>query len=356
MRFSTRLVPILCLGLGAAMLSGCYFLDSEPVPEVSSYDLDLPQLRALSLAGTGELPVEVRLEEVATASLPGKLMMAGKSWDGVEMAHVVFQVLWADGRYLLIDSAQDREMHEATPGGDAFQDTAWQNIVTAMEGATQIVITHEHPDHLGGIARHPRPDAIAPLVRLTGDQLANDAALEAVDFPDALREQLVPLDYEDVVVIAPGVVLKKAPGHTPGSQMVFVTFGDGRERLFVGDVVWNLDAILELRYRTRLVTDWVIGEDREAAIHQLRALRDLHDQGGVDIVVSHDRRTHRSAGIAQGFALPTNRSAAGPAVDVEPAGRSHADVTHIFRDGLSSSASRRLPTSASATRDAPEKS
>ena len=83
MRIPKRLVPILCVWPIAALLSGCYFLDSEPVPEVSNYDLDLPQLRALSLSGSGELPVEVRLEEIATATLPGKLMMAGKSWDGV---------------------------------------------------------------------------------------------------------------------------------------------------------------------------------------------------------------------------------------------------------------------------------
>ena len=312
MRNRKRFARALGLWLVLVLVSGCYFLDSEPVPEVSNYDLDLPRLRALSLGGSGELPVDVRIEEVATATLPGKLMMAGKSWDAVEMAHVVFQILWADGRYLLIDSAQDRAMHEATPGGDPYRDAAWQTIVTAMEGASQVVITHEHPDHLGGIARHPRPDVVAPLVRLSSEQLANEEALEAVDFPASLREALVPLDYDDVVAIAPGVVLKKAPGHTPGSQMVFVTFGDGRERLFVGDVVWNLDAILELRYRTRLVTDWVIGENREAAIHQLRALRDLHDQGDVDIVISHDRRTHESAGIGRGFVLPTHLRASRP--------------------------------------------
>lgn len=356
MSIPKRLVPILCLWPIAVLLPGCYFLDSEPVPEVSSYDLDLPQLRALSLSGSGELPVEVRLEEIATATLPGKLMMAGKSWDGVEMAHVVFQLLWADGRYLLIDSAQDRGMHEATPGGDPFQDAAWEQIVTAMEGATQVVITHEHPDHLGGVARHPRPEAIAPIVRLTSEQLANDKELAAIDFPESLRDQLEPLDYDDVVVIAPGVVLKKAPGHTPGSQMVFVTFADGRERLFVGDVVWNLDAILELRYRTRLITDWVIGEDREAAINQLRALRDLYDQGGVDIVVSHDRRTHESAGIGRGFVLPANPSASNAPKRVDPAARSHAGDADSARDTQSSGVSLRSLTLGSPTRDSLEKS
>jgi glyoxylase-like metal-dependent hydrolase (beta-lactamase superfamily II) len=231
-------------------------------------------------------------------------MMAGRSWDGIEMTHVVFQVLWADGQTLLIDSAQDREMHEATPGSGPFDVEAWERVVAAMEAASQIVITHEHPDHLGGVARHPRPEALVPKLRLTLEQFENVEALEEIDFPTTIREGVTPLVYEDAVAIAPGVVLKKAPGHTPGSQMVFVALADGRELIFVGDVVWNLDAITDLVYRPRLMTDLLIGENREFAIHQLRALRDLYDQGEVSIVVSHDRRTHEAAAISSGFNAP----------------------------------------------------
>jgi glyoxylase-like metal-dependent hydrolase (beta-lactamase superfamily II) len=204
----------------------------------------------------------------------------------------------------LIDTAQDREMHEGTPGSAAFDGDAWDSVVAAMDGAEQIVITHEHPDHLGGAARHPRPDALVANLRLTQEQLANEDELAAIDFPVELRAGLTPMVYDDAIAIAPGVVLKKAPGHTPGSQMVFVTLASGRELLFVGDVVWNLDAITELVYRPRLITDLVIGENRESAIHQLRALRDLLDSGEVAIVVSHDRRTHESSEIVSGFLVP----------------------------------------------------
>ena len=38
----------------------------------------------------------------------------------------------------------------------------------------------------------------------------------------------------DALSIAPGIVLKRAAGHTPGSQMVFVKMEDGRELLFLG--------------------------------------------------------------------------------------------------------------------------
>ena len=203
MRNRKRLARILVLWLVLGPVSGCYFLDSEPVPEISSYALDLSELSALSLGGSGELPVEVRIEEIATATLPGKLMMAGKSWDGVEMVHVV----------------------------------------------------------------------------------------------------------------------------------------------------WNLDAILELRYRTRLVTDWVIGEGREAAIHQLRALRDLYDQQDVDIVISHDRRTHESAGIGRGFVLPTDHRASRSPADSDPARRARAGDARALGQARPSH-TLELP----ATRDTLEKS
>lgn len=302
MKLFLRLLLVFALMGAVSLLSGCYYLESEPVPDVSNYDLDLAELRRLARSDEGELPSEIRLEMIGTATLPGAMMMAGRSWDPIEMTHVVFQVVWPNGNSLLIDGAQDRELHESMPGSSTFDDTAWTKIVAAMEAAEQIVITHEHADHLAGVTRHPRLKELISKLRLTEEQLANQDALDAIDFPEELLEQISPVAYDDAVAIAPGVVLKKAPGHSPGSQMVYVALEDGRELLFVGDVIWNLDAITDLLYRPRLITG-LIGENRESAIHQLRALRDLHDQGDVVIVVSHDRRTHASASITKGFSL-----------------------------------------------------
>jgi glyoxylase-like metal-dependent hydrolase (beta-lactamase superfamily II) len=279
-----------------------YLLGSGPVPETTDYVLDVAQLRTLADGQSGERPIEIRMENIASAELPRALIMAGEDFTPVEMPRPVFQILYPDGSYVLIDTAYDRSLHEASRGGPFFDDAAWEKLVVAMEGASQIVVTHEHSDHLGGVARHPRPERLIANLRLTTEQLASRGEIFA-DLPDLIREKSQPLDYQGATALAPGIAVLKAPGHTPGSQMVFVALQDGREFLFVGDVVWNMDAITELKYRPRLITDLFLGEDRDAVMAQIRALYTLHQKGGVSIVVSHDRRTFDSAGLEAPFVL-----------------------------------------------------
>ena len=83
-------------------------------------------------------------------------------------------------------------------------------------------------------------------------------------------------------------MLLAAPGHTPGSQLVYVRREDGREALFLGDVAWDQDQITNLHYRPRIVT-LLIGEDRAQVMDQLRALHDLAAaEPGLVQIVSHD--------------------------------------------------------------------
>src|SRR6185436_13319202 len=97
-----------------------------------------------------------------------------------------------------------------------------------------------------------------------------------------------PLRYDDLLAIAPGVVLIKAPGHTPGSQMVFVQLADGRELLFLGDVSWRLQNIADVRERPLFMT-LVIGEDRDAVIGEFQALHQLMEaEPSIKLVPGHD--------------------------------------------------------------------
>ena len=302
MKTARRLGIAFAILLLGAIGIGFHLLGSEAVPATSEYEIDLAELRDHALGASGDLPNQVRYETIAIGRLPRGLIMAGEGFAPVEMPRPVFQVLYPDGRFILIDSAYDRSLHEVAFPEQPFFDRAWERLVVAMQEATQIVVTHEHSDHLGGIAKHPRVDRLAKNLRLTVEQIENPREIDA-ELPKTLIERIDALRYEDMLAIAPGVVLKKAAGHTPGSQMIFVKLASGEEMLFVGDVVWNEDAITELKYRPRLVTDLFLGEDRRAVLHQIRALRDLDDAGGVSIVVSHDARTYESANLEEGFAL-----------------------------------------------------
>jgi glyoxylase-like metal-dependent hydrolase (beta-lactamase superfamily II) len=60
------------------------------------------------------------------------------------------------------------------------------------------------------------------------------------------RSYLV-VDYDPVLPIAPGVVLVKTPGHTPGSHVVYVRLKCGQEILLAGDGAWNMAGIATLQ-------------------------------------------------------------------------------------------------------------
>jgi glyoxylase-like metal-dependent hydrolase (beta-lactamase superfamily II) len=100
------------------------------------------------------------------------------------------------------------------------------------------------------------------------------------------------LVYAGLHAIAPGVVLIKAPGHTPGSQMIFVRLASGREYLFMGDVASLADNVLLQHQRSRYVTRFISGDDRAAVAAQLRAIDDLHRQAPAMVLVpGHDGPT-----------------------------------------------------------------
>ena len=103
-------------------------------------------------------------------------------------------------------------------------------------------------------------------------------------------------------------MLIAAPGHSPGSQIVYVRLASEVEYLLIGDVAWHMDALRELHYRPRLVTDLFLGEDRAAVMAQFRTLHELLDTPGLEIVASHDidqRRALVQAGkLGDGLEAP----------------------------------------------------
>lgn len=269
---------------------GAYYwliADGEPPADLPSYEIDIAGLRALADEMPGAKPTEVRVEKVASFAFPATASIGGDGWNMQPMYVASYQLVFP-ATTIVVDSALPAE--RAAGMGATVDDDTYARMDLALSGASQIVLTHEHLDHIGGIAAHPSPDVLRPLLRLTSEQVADPTRYGAFAVPaPPLFEGYEPFAYDGAVAIAPGVVLRKAPGHSPGSQMVFVELADGRELLFIGDIGWTLRNIETGKSRPRLMSDILLGEDRNAVFAQLAALHALREaEPAIAIVPGHE--------------------------------------------------------------------
>lgn len=258
----------------------------SPVP-TTTFALDLAEIRALASSLPGYGPVAVRYEEVAAMRFAEAMLMAGDPWKETPMPVYSYQLVYPD-RTVIVDTALARADAKPDFIGLRYDEAAYRRMSEAMTQAALIVVTHEHMDHIGGVAAHPELARLKPALRLTVEQLANPKGMEPVTLPAEPLAGYEPLRYERLHALAPGVVLIKAPGHTPGSQMVYVRRADGRELLLLGDVSWRTRNIEHVRERPLFMT-LLIGEDRGAVIAQFQALHALRQaEPAVALVPGHD--------------------------------------------------------------------
>jgi glyoxylase-like metal-dependent hydrolase (beta-lactamase superfamily II) len=273
--------------IGVVAAAAYYPLVRHSPRPTTRFALDLAQVRALADSLPGPGPVTVRYEDIAAMRFAEAMLMAGDPWKETPMPVYSYQLVYAD-RTIIIDTALARADAKPDFIGLRYDEAAYRRMNDAMAQAALIVVTHEHMDHIGGVAAHPGLARLKPALRLTAEQLSNPRGMAPVKLPAEPLAGYEPLRYERLHALAPGVVLIKAPGHTPGSQMVYVRRADGRELLFLGDVTWRNRNIEHIRERPMFMT-LLIGEDRGAVIAQFQALHDLRRaEPAVAFVPGHD--------------------------------------------------------------------
>lgn len=280
---------LIALGLLAAIGGAAYYwliVDSS-APSGGRYAIDMAEVRRLADLLPGDKAREVRVERVADFSFPATAAVAGDGWKTLPVPVQSYQLVFP-GRTAIIDTALNKTM---TDGLVSFDARAYARMQAAMEKAALIVITHEHLDHIGGLSAHPHLAQVLKSARLTKEQIDNPAYMTTAKFPDGALRGYRPLVYGRYAAIAPGVVLIKAPGHTPGSQMVYVRRADGTEYLFLGDVAWTLRNVEVVRERARLITQFMIHEDRDAVMLELAELHRIHEAApSLHMIPGHDAR------------------------------------------------------------------
>lgn len=296
------------LGVAIGILFWWLLLSGSDAAKTAPGVFDINDWRERAAAPNSALPTEIKIIEIGRDMAPPFAVQAGRFGAPIAMTYNAVEITYPNSTIIVggsIDRATAETMTQSVKDW-VFDDAAYARLTDAMLSANQVLMTHEHLDHIIAIARHPSPDALARNLVLNAPQIKALPMFAVGELAPALRDLEPRLD-DAVRAIAPGVVAVPAAGHTPGSQNIFITLANGQEVLLIGDTVWNIDALKALKTRP-ILTQYVVFrpnyEDREAVKRQVRALYEMMKVNPQLIVLpAHDRAWVIEAAKTEGISF-----------------------------------------------------
>jgi glyoxylase-like metal-dependent hydrolase (beta-lactamase superfamily II) len=281
----------------ALLLAGaCFHVGYVPTRAqngLPQWNANLANIRATSALIPGRRPLRVNVVKFAESRRTKNFSIKGAAADPSVQARTAFQVMYADG-HIMVDAGMDEQVHRFFGRGveEPYDIHAAQQVERALTTARLIVVTHEHGDHVGGVIHTSRARELAPKTILTRSQvqtLLTTPQMPEIKLTEEMAARYLVLDYDSYDPLAAGIVLIKAPGHTPGSQMIYIALESGQEYLLIGDAAWHMDGVRLMRGKD---APWIT-EDQNAVMSELKWLNEIsRSEPRLVIVASHDDEEH----------------------------------------------------------------
>ena len=261
-----------------------------PAPvSAQPWSADLNAVRQVARTVPGARPLRINVVKFAESRRTKNFAIKGAPREPSVQARTAYQVVYPDGT-IMIDAGMDQQVHKFFGRGveEPYFPDQEKKVEAALASAKYIVVTHEHGDHIAGVIRSPSFAALAPKTLLTRSQvltLINQPQMPEVKLTQDMAQRFIIVEYGGYFPFAPGMTLIRSPGHTPGSQMIYLVLQSGKEYVFTGDVAWHMDGVRQVRGKD---APWIT-EDEPNMTAELSWLNGLmRSEPNIAIVISHD--------------------------------------------------------------------
>jgi glyoxylase-like metal-dependent hydrolase (beta-lactamase superfamily II) len=172
-----------------------------------------------------------------------------------------------------------------------------KTVAYPTDSLSGILLTHAHWDHVSGIPDFPK---IPVFINNTEELYINsgDRLSQLIhDFPNVIYKEYEFKNqpylnfsqscdlYEDG-----SIVIVPAPGHTPGSVIVFVNIPDGKRYALIGDLAWQKEGVLLREERPWLQSTLGDYNRHEVCENLLKMAAIAEKYPQIQIVPAHDAR------------------------------------------------------------------
>lgn len=225
------------------------------------------------------------------AKIPAsRVVIGGSPEDSVSFSYYMWFLKGDNGKNILVDVGYERDYSRPLAAGQYFvrpdSTLQWLNINT--DDITDIIITHAHNDHIGGLHLFDKGTIWMQRNEYTyfvGDawqEGADNRGLNKDDVPKIVRANLdgrVRFIDGDSIEIIPGIMVFTGSTHTFESQHLLVDTKDEKVMLASDDswFYYNLDHELSV----------TLVRDADAYIRQLQRMKEMVSDPGL-IIPGHD--------------------------------------------------------------------